>query len=214
MLWSVVRAISLNLRLPLFLPPTSIIILHPSKQMHFSDNIQQSTHFDCSIAGPTTISFNPSKKNLLTQSPAHSSSYEPCKPSPLTTYTLRLPNICSTDALPQYPKRRKLDTPPTVDYHACSTPNLSTTATSTQTEALINENTIKSTIWNVLDSLQSQGRLFTGEDRRAPIWAQEHAEKRLRLPQNTLDPWKEIIRKTTGRYYNHHGRIPLNWDVK
>ena len=204
----------------LFIPPPSGLFHpdpHPSShlpnQQLFSANIWQSPNPGYSIARPTTLSFNPTKKKPLTRSPGRCSSYVPCKPSPLTTYTLRLPNICPTDTHTQCPKRRKLDIPPSVDYNASTTPTLNTSTTPIQTKA-IDENTIKNTLWDILDSFQNQGRLFVGNDRRVPIWAQEEAEKRLQLPEKTLNPWMEIIRNTTARYYNHHGRRPPKWDVK
>ena len=82
-----------------------------------------------SITPPHTICFKPAMKKPLTQS-------DPCctinnyqKPSPLTTYTLCLPNIPSTDSIPQRPKRRKLSIPPSVDYNASTeTPPPTSTA--------------------------------------------------------------------------------------
>ena len=209
----------------LFVPPPAAhfpidpqpLSSHPSDLQPFSANTRQSTQHDYSIARPRTISFNPSMTGPLTLSPTRSSDYEPSIPPSLTTYTLRLPNICPEETPPQCPKRRKLNIPPSVDYHAfitpklgssTITPKLSTSATPTQTKEM-KVQILKNTLWNVLDYYQKQRWLFTGSDHQAPTWVHEEAEIRLQLPVNTLDRRKEFIRKTTSRYYNHHGRRPL-----
>ena len=128
--WAHTMSILKNLLLPPLPPapqnkprpsPTQVNILEPAR----------------SITPPHTICFQPAKKKPLTQSAPRctinnyskpspltplTQSAPRCtinnysKPTPLTTYTLCLPNIASTDSLPQRPKRRKLSIPPSVDY--------------------------------------------------------------------------------------------------
>ena len=90
---------------------------HGYDQRPRMENIGQSPHPDFSISKPTTINFL-ANTILLTQSPASCSNYEPQSPTPLTTYTLRLPTVFPTETFPQCPKRRKIAIPPSVDYNA------------------------------------------------------------------------------------------------
>ena len=73
-----------------------------------------------SITPLSTICFKPIMEKILTKSPPSFCSYVPSKPTPLTTHTLSLPNIPSADSHPFSPKRRKLSSPPSVDYHAAT----------------------------------------------------------------------------------------------
>ena len=120
--WAHSMAILKNLLLPP-LPPTPLNMPRPSPtRVNNSEPV-------ISITPPHTICFKPAMKKPLTQS-------DPCctinnyqKPSPLTTYTLCLPNIPSTDSIPQRQKRRKLSIPPSVDYNASTeTPPPTSTA--------------------------------------------------------------------------------------
>ena len=106
---------------------TPVQSLHCPSQHNLSTNTNSSTakslfsmHSTRSITPPTTVCFKPERVKPLTPSPPRSSSYEPCKPTPLTTYTLCLPTIAPDDSNPQCPKRRKLSIPPSVDYNAAS----------------------------------------------------------------------------------------------
>ena len=83
-----------------------------------STKTSRSTLVSRSITPPTTICYKPATEKPFTRSPPRCSSYTPLKPSPLSTYTLCLPTINPDDSLPQYPKRRKIAIPPSVDYHA------------------------------------------------------------------------------------------------
>ena len=107
------------------------------------ENIRQSPHPDFSISKPTTINFQ-ANTIPLTQSPASCFNYEPRSPSPLTTYTLRLPTFCPTESLPQCPKRRKIAIPPSVEYNASRAPehsSSSSTRTAQPTSAVRRTNT-------------------------------------------------------------------------
>ena len=106
-------------------------------------NIRQSPHPDFSISKPTTTNFL-TNTIPLTQSPASCSYYEPRTPSPLTTYTLRLPTVCPIESLPQCPKRRKIAIPPSVEYNAPTASEHSTssnTSTAQPTPAVRRTNT-------------------------------------------------------------------------
>ena len=195
------------------LPESQSSSSHPSNQRPLMASIGLNPYPDFVISQPTTISFLPPKTILLTQSPASCSNYEPCIPSPLTTYTLRLPTVCPTDSLPQCTKRRKIAIPPSVDYHASTTSMHSASMTITHPKST-DEGLIKTTLWEVLDWFNNRGRLHFENDTHVPVWAKEHAESRLKLPENTLDSWNELILKTVAEYYNHHGRKPIKWVVK
>ena len=119
--------------------------LHPTYHQPYSTNNQQGSHHSRSISRPITISFLPSKMNPLTQSPLRCSFYEPTIASPLTTYTLCQPNICPSDSLPRNPKRRKIVIPPSVDYHALTTPQPITITT--RANRIMDEKKIKQTLW-------------------------------------------------------------------
>ena len=82
-----------------------------------------------SISSPHTICFQPATTMPLTQSAPRCTINEQGKTTPLTTFTLRLPNIASCDSLPQLPKRRKLSVPPSVDYNASTVTPLPTSTT-------------------------------------------------------------------------------------
>ena len=183
--------------------------LHPSHHQFLSTSNQQRPHRDLSISRPTTTTFLPSKRKPLTQSPLRCSTYEPSIASPLSTYTLCEPNISPTDSLPRCPKRRKIAIPPSVDYHAPTTPQPFTLKT--QAKQIINEEQIQHTVWQILDWYNERMRLHFERDRQVPSWVQEEAEKRLKLPKNKLDPCKGIILQTITKYYNQHGKRPLEW---
>ena len=67
---------------------------------------------------PTTTGFLPIRTKPLTLSPARSSSYKPIKPSQLTISTHCQQELSPSNSLTQCPKRRKLTSPPSVDYYA------------------------------------------------------------------------------------------------
>ena len=125
--WAHTMAILKNLLLPP-LPPTSLNMPRPSPtRVNNSEPV-------ISITPPHTICFKPTMKKPLTQSPQCCTINTYQKPSPLTTYTLCLPNIASTDFIPQRPKRRKLSIPPSVDYNASAeTPIPTSTAAAAST---------------------------------------------------------------------------------
>ena len=108
--------------LPAHPAPTSrtpIPSSHSPPQLHRSTdnkNICSPTTSHCtlsirSITPPTTICFQPKKKSLNPSSSIRCS-FLPSKPKPLTTFTLRLPNIPSANSHPNRPKRRKLSIAP------------------------------------------------------------------------------------------------------
>ena len=107
-------------------------------------------------------------------------------PLRLTTYTLRFPTICPTESIPHCPKRRKIAIPPSVDYHATTTSKHSTSTIPTKAKS-IDEGLIKNALWHVLDRFNDQGLLNFEKDAQVPVWAKQHAEARLQLPENTLD---------------------------
>ena len=94
---------------------------------------QQNTNPRRSITPQTPINFQPTATEPLTQSPARCSWYVPREPSPLTIHTHCWPNVSPSDTLPPCPKRRKLDIPPSVDYHASTTNSSYITRTSLPT---------------------------------------------------------------------------------
>ena len=123
--WAHTMSILKNLLLPRLPPPAPQNIPQPPPtQLNFSEPVR-------SITPPHTICFQPAMKKSFTQSaPLCTINKHSKKPSPLTTYTLCLPNIPSTDSLPQRPKRRKLSIPPSVDYDVSTvTPLPTSTAT-------------------------------------------------------------------------------------
>ena len=122
--WAHTMSILKNLLLPPLPPPAPQINRQPPPmQDHISEPVR-------SITPPHTICFQPAMKKPLSQSAPRCTINKYNKPSPLTTYTLSLPNIASTDFLPQPPKRRKLSIPPSVDYYApTETPLPKSTAT-------------------------------------------------------------------------------------
>ena len=109
--WAHTMAILKNLLLPP-LPPAPLNTPLPSPtRVNIAEPVR-------SITPPQTISFQPAMKKPLTQSAPRCTINNYQMPPPLTTYTLCLPNIASTDSIPQRPKRRKLSIPPSVDYNA------------------------------------------------------------------------------------------------
>ena len=122
--WAHTMSILKNLLLPpLPAPAPQNIPQQPPTQVNLSEPVR-------SITPPHTICFQPAMKKPLTQSAPRCTINKHSKPSPLTTYTLCLPNIPSTDSLPQRPKRRKLSIPPSVEYSASTeTPLPKSTAT-------------------------------------------------------------------------------------
>ena len=82
-----------------------------------------------SISSPRTICCQPATMMPLTQSAPRCTINKQGKTLPLTTFTLRLPNIASCASLPQLPKRRKLSVPPSVDYNASTVTPLPTSTT-------------------------------------------------------------------------------------
>ena len=144
--WAHTMSILKNLLLPP-LPPAPQNIPRPSPtQVNIPEPVRSITppHTICfqpAIKKPLTQSAprctinnnsKPSSLTLLTQSAPRCIINNHSKPSPLTTYTLCLPNIASTDSLPQRPKRRKLSIPPSVDYYySTETPLPTSTAAAT-----------------------------------------------------------------------------------
>lgn len=118
--WAHTMSILKNLLIPP-LPPSAPqnIPQPPSTQVNISEPAR-------SIAPPHTICFQPTMMKPLTQSAPRCTVNKNSKPSPLTTYTLCLPNIPSTESLSQGSKRRKLSIPPSVDNSASTVTPLPT----------------------------------------------------------------------------------------
>ena len=122
--WAHTMSILKNLLLPPLRPPAPQTIRQPPPTQVITPEPARS------ITPPNTISFQPAKKRPLTQSAPRctiNKHSKHSKPSPLTIYTLCSPNIASTDSLSQPPKRRKISTPPSVDYFASTGKTLPTT---------------------------------------------------------------------------------------
>ena len=175
--------------------PLSHTLSTISNQHKSSINIppaQISNHDARSITPPTTISFKPIKKLPLTRSLVPSPSCSPSKPTPLTTYTLSNTAV-SSDTLPRQPKRRKLTTPPSVDYNAAYTDQ------------------IQQAVWSILDKHRISGRLYWEKDLLVPSWVRSQVEDQLKISPRRLSAlYKTIIVETVNNFYHRHEKMPPN----
>ena len=112
-----------------------------------------------SISPPHSICFQPAMEKPVSQSAPRCTINKYSKPSPLTTYTFCLPNIASTDFLPQPRKRRKLSIPPSVDYFASTVTTLPTPAATAASPASKTPG-LGSHIWYKYDPKTSEARWF------------------------------------------------------
>ena len=156
---------------PSALRPSSQTLLSISNPRISSINIPPapiSNHDARSITPPTTTSFKPVNKMPLTRSLVLSPSCFPSTPSLLTTYTLCNCAV-SSDTLPRQPKRRKLITPPSVEY------NPSPTIPAEPSPFV--ECQIKQVAWSVLEKHRSRGLLYWEGDLHVPGWVRRQVEE-------------------------------------
>ena len=186
--WAHTMSILKNLLLPSLPPPAPQIIRQPPPtQVNISEPVR-------SITPPHTTCFQPAMKKPLTQSAPCCTINKHSKPSPLTTYTLCLPNIAPTDSLPQAPKRRKLSIPPSVDYYASTVTPL---PTSTAAAASPTNTTpgLGSLLWYRKDPKTSKGRWWSV---KAPGTVEF---KVLKTPRD-FDSEYKLLNTKTGKDFN------------
>ena len=184
---------------------------HGYDQRPRMENIRQRPHPDFSISKPTTINFL-ANTILLTQSPASCSNYEPRSPSPLTTYTLRLPTVCPTESLPQCPKRRKIAIPPSVEYNAPPAPEHSTsssTSTAQPAERKTSTPTANtSTATRIAPGTHIWHGFFLRGTKISPQWAFQkfNGSEEYKILQERLDSKDTftVKRLTTGEVFTVH----------
>ena len=174
------------------------------------ENIRQSPKPDISISKPTTINFL-ANTIPLTQSPASCSNYEPRTPSPLTTYTLRLPTVCPNESFPQCPKRRKIAIPPSVEYNPPRAPEHSTsisTSTAQPNPAVGSTNTQTnntSTATSIAPGTHIWHGFFLQQNNITPYWAfhKFKGSEEYRILQEVLDSKDSFTVKklTTGEEF-------------
>ena len=190
---------------PSALRPSSQTLLSISNPRISSINIPPapiSNHDARSITPPTTTSFKPVKKMPLTRSLVPSPSCFPSKPSFLTTYTL-CNSAVSSDTLPRQPKRRKLITPPSVDYNA--------SPTIPAKPSQISESQIKQAAWSVLEKHRTRGLLYWEKDLHVPVWVRRQVEEQLKISLRPSSPYKKAVVKTVNNFYYRHQKKPPNW---
>ena len=192
------------------IPPSA---LRPSSQTHLSISNPRissinippapiSNHDARSITPPTAISFKPVNNTPLTRSLLLSSSCFPSKPSLLTTYTL-CNSAVSSDTLPRQPKRRKLITPPSVEYNA--------SPTIPAKPLQISEFQIKQVVWSVLEKHRTRGLLNWEEDLYVPVWVRKQVEEQLKITLRPSSPFKNVVVKTVNNFYHRYQMKPPNW---